>query len=232
MSVAAKHVAHHFDDADQQFDAATLGMWAFLATEVLFFGGIFAAYALYRHWYLDAFVAGSHRLDVRLGIVNTGVLLMSSLMMALAVRAAQTDDRRGTTRFLVLTITLGLIFLSIKGYEYYHKFEQHLVPGSSFSLAAEQESDTHSVPAGEAAAAGVRINPDHVQLFFSCYFALTGLHAIHMIIGIALLTVLVILARRGAFSAEYFTPVEVTGLYWHFVDIVWVFLFPLLYLVR
>ena len=136
MSATTSHLAHHFDDADQQFDAASLGMWVFLATEVLFFGGMFAGYILYRYWYPDAFIAGSRRLDEWLGTINTAVLLTSSLMMALAVNSAQTDDRRGTIRFLTLTIALGTIFLGIKGFEYYHKFTEHLVPGSSFSLSA------------------------------------------------------------------------------------------------
>lgn len=230
MPVAhATHVAHHFDDAEQQFDAASLGMWTFLVTEVLFFGGMFAGYALYRYWYPDAFIAASHRLDMWLGMTNTAVLLTSSLMMALAVHAAQTDDRRGTMRFLSLTIMLGAIFLGIKAYEYHHKFVEHLVPGRSFAWATEHEPAGGEVVAATAASA---VNPDHAELFFSFYFALTGLHAIHMIIGIAILSVLLVLTRQGRFSASYYTPVEISGLYWHFVDIVWVFLFPLLYLVR
>jgi cytochrome c oxidase subunit 3 len=232
MSTVATHVADHFDDADQQFGAATLGMWAFLATEVLFFGGMFAGYALYRYWYPDAFVAASHRLDVWLGTINTAVLLTSSLMMALAVRAAQTDDRRGTVRLLAATILLGSIFLGIKGYEYYHKFTEHLVPGPTFSFGAGHASATAKATANPPQAAAVPVIPQHAQLFFSFYFALTGLHATHMIIGIAILSLLILRARRGDFCAAYFTPVEITGLYWHFVDIVWVFLFPLLYLIR
>jgi cytochrome c oxidase subunit 3 len=232
MSAAATHLAHHFDDADQQFGAATLGMWTFLATEVLFFGGMFAGYALYRYWYPDAFIAASLRLDEWLGSINTAVLLTSSLMMALAVNAAQTDDRRRTIRFLSLTIALGTIFLGIKGYEYYHKFTEHLVPGPSFSFTADHAPEPQQTAANESQIAGIKVNPRHAQLFFSFYFALTGLHATHMIIGIAILGLLILRSRRGDFSAAYFTPVEITGLYWHFVDIVWVFLFPLLYLVR
>jgi cytochrome c oxidase subunit III len=230
-SISHAHVAHHFDDAAQQVEAATLGMWAFLATEVLFFGGMFAGYALYRHWYPEEFIAASHRLDMWLGMFNTGVLLTSSLMMALAVRAAQTNDRRDTVRFLSYTILLGSVFLGIKAYEYRHKFVEHLVPGDSFNWAFEHESGGEAAdePADDSAAG---INPKHAELFFSFYFALTGLHAVHMLIGIAILSVLIVLARRDTFSDQYYTPVEITGLYWHFVDIVWVFLFPLLYLVR
>jgi cytochrome c oxidase subunit 3 len=236
MSVAATHVAHHFDDAEQQFDAARLGMWLFLATEIMFFGGLFAGYSLYRYKYPEAFAAGSHHLDVWLGAINTGVLLASSLTMALAVRGAQTSDRAATSRMLMLTILLGSIFLGIKAYEYYHKFEEHLVPGRHFVVpraGTEHGAADPAPPAGAASPAqSSPENANRVELFFSFYFAMTGLHATHMVIGIAILFVLLAAARRGVFSAEYYTPVEMSGLYWHFVDIVWVFLFPLLYLIR
>jgi cytochrome c oxidase subunit 3 len=249
MTTEAAHVAHHFDDSEQQYAAASLGMWLFLATEILFFGGLFTGYAQYRYWYPAEFVAGSHRLDVRLGAINTAVLLTSSLTMALAVRAAQTNDRRGTVRLLGLTIVLGSVFLGVKAYEYYHKYEEHLIPGRSFSLAAAHDS-AHPLPLGESGSRseqgeGAQRESPHpnplpegegtlgpVEIFFSFYFAMTGLHAVHMVIGIAVLGVLLAAARRGAFSSDYFTPVEMAGLYWHFVDIVWVFLFPLLYLIR
>lgn len=224
MAATAAHLAHHFDDADQQCDAATLGMWLFLATEVLFFGGMFAGYTLYRYWYPEAFEVGSHRLDWLLGSFNTAVLLTSSLTMALAVRAAQTNDSQGTVKFLAWTMILGSVFLGVKAYEYRHKFEEHLVPSRSFSLSAGHGA--------ESVAHDPTVSEGHVQLFFSFYFAMTGLHAVHMVIGIAILAVLLAAARRNTFSADYFTPVENTGLYWHFVDIVWVFLFPLLYLIR
>jgi cytochrome c oxidase subunit 3 len=230
--VPAAHVAHHFDDAEQQYVAAELGMWLFLATEVLFFGGVFAAYAVYRYWYPQAFVAGSHHLDVVLGAVNTAILLASSLTMALAVHAAQTSRRGALVANLALTILLGSGFLGIKSYEYRHKYEERLVPGANFRVPAsrspESNLDNITLPGDERSepAAGP------IQLFFSLYFVMTGLHALHMIIGVAVLMVLMVAAWRGAFSAAYFTPVEMTGLYWHFVDIVWVFLFPLLYLIR
>jgi cytochrome c oxidase subunit 3 len=208
-------------------------MWVFLATEVLFFGGVFCGYAVYRYRYPAAFDLGSHQLDVTLGTINTAVLLTSSLTMALAVHAAQTSDGPATVRNLAWTLLLGTAFLGIKGYEYYHKFEVHLVPGPTF----ESPSRTgHSIQSGSSPRQPrltLELDPQarSVELFFSFYFAMTGLHALHMVIGAAILTVLVVAAARGAFSASYFTPVEMTGLYWHFVDIVWVFLFPLLYLI-
>lgn len=213
-------VASHFDDAQQQFEAAELGMWVFLVTEVMFFGGMFTGYAVYRYRNPEAFIAASHHLDMVLGTVNTAVLLTSSLTMALAVRQSKldtaTDRVRRWKRPLVLllgaTIVLGAVFLGIKFYEYYHKFEEHLVPGPSFHFEG---------PIGNRA-----------EIFFSFYFAMTGVHALHMIIGIALLSILLVTAWRGRFGAEYFTPVEMCGLYWHFVDLIWIFLFPLLYLVE
>jgi len=201
---------HQFDDAEQQHDASTLGMWLFLAQEIMFFGGLFTAYVLYRAWFPDAFAHASHHLDVVMGTINTAVLIGSSLTMALAVHAAQTSKRSALMLFLVLTMVLGSVFLGIKAYEYSHKFHEGLVPGPYFA----------------------DLGPDSAQqeLFFSLYFAMTGLHALHMIIGIGLLVWILRDAVRGHFSAEYYTPVENFGLYWHFVDIVWIFLFPLLYL--
>lgn len=234
MTTEAAHVAHHFDDAEQQYAAANLGMWLFLATEILFFGGLFAGYAQYRYWYPTEFAAGSQRLDETLGAINTAVLLTSSLTMALAVRAAQTNDRRGTMRLLALTIVLGSMFLGVKAYEYYHKYDENLIPGRSFSLETGhgESGDTTAYDSSRNSANAREVDEGPIEIFFSFYFAMTGLHAAHMVIGIGLLGVLLAAARRGAFSSEYFTPIEMTGLYWHFVDIVWVFLFPLLYLIR
>ena len=211
------HLAHHFDDADQQFDAARLGMWIFLATEIMFFGGMFVGYTIYRVNYPQASAVGSSHLQLVAGTVNTAVLLLSSFTMALAVRCSQTNRRTGTVFLLAITLLLGVVFLGIKGFEYTEKFATHHVPGESFSL-----SEPHSSP----------VDPQHVELFFSFYFAMTGFHALHMIIGVALVTIAATQAWKKCFSAEYYTPVEITGLYWHFVDIVWVFLFPLLYLIR
>ena len=210
MSKVEAFRQHHFDDVEQQHQASWLGMWVFLSTEVMFFGGMFAGYFVYRHWYLQAFASASNHLDLWLGAINTAVLICSSFTMALAVYSAEMSRRKPLITFLVLTIILGLAFLGIKFYEYHTKFEEHLVPGSSFRFNASLAR-----PA---------------EIFFSFYFAMTGMHAVHMIIGIGLLTALIVQARRGRFSAFYHTPVELTGLYWHFVDIVWIFLFPLLYL--
>lgn len=208
--MSAERLAHHFDDPAQQHEAASLGMWVFLMTEILFFGGLFASYGVYRTSYPDVFATASRHLDVVLGGINTLVLISSSLTMALAVQAAQTDQRRSSVRFLVLTMILGAIFLGIKGVEYTHKFTEHLVPGSNFQYDGSQAAQA--------------------QLFFSLYFAMTGMHAVHMLIGIGILGVLAVRAWYGRFSAHYATPLELTGLYWHFVDIIWIFLFPLLYL--
>jgi cytochrome c oxidase subunit 3 len=202
---------HHFVSPEQQYEVATLGMWAFLITEIMFFGGLFAGFFVYILSHAAAFAEGSRHLDLALGTINTAVLLGSSLTMALAVRSAQTGRRRGQVLFLLLTIGLGLVFLGIKVLEYGHKFEQHLVPGSTFRLDG---------PHGQSA-----------QLFFSFYFAMTGVHALHMVVGVGLLSWLVVNAWRGRYTAAYFAPVEMSGLYWHFVDVVWIFLFPTLYLV-
>jgi len=204
-------LAHHFDNLDQQAEAASLGMWVFLLTEILFFGGAFLVYTVYRHAYHDAFVVASHELDVTLGTINTAVLIASSLTMALAVHAAQTGSKRLIQIFIVLTILLGCVFLGIKSVEYAHKFHEHHVPGPSFEFDAKYARQA--------------------QIFFSLYFMMTGLHALHMVIGIGVMLVILWQASRNKFSAEYYVPVEVTGLYWHFVDIVWIFLFPLLYLI-
>ena len=203
-------LAHQFDDPVQQHEASSLGMWAFLLTEIMFFGGLFVGYTVYRTAYPAGFIAGSQHLDVILGTINTAVLISSSLTMALSVHAAQTGHRQLLTRFLLLTMLLGLVFLGIKGYEYWHKYHESLVPGIRFTYDGLYASQ--------------------VQLFLVFYFLMTGLHALHMVIGLGLLTVLTVLAWRGVFSAAYSTPVEIIGLYWHFVDIVWIFLYPLLYL--
>ena len=202
---------HHFDTLDQQHEAATLGMWLFLATEVMFFGGLLMAYLLYRVWYPEGWSEGSRELDIVLGGVNTAVLIASSLTMALGVRAAQTGAHRATVGWLLLTIVFGLTFLVIKFFEYRHKFEIHHVPGFDWVVTGPHANE--------------------MFLFVSLYFSLTGLHALHMVIGVCLMSVITWMAYRRRFTPEWYTPVEMSGLYWHFVDIVWIFLFPLLYLV-
>ena len=204
-----------FDTPEQQKDASVLGMWGFLITEIMFFGGMFLAYSLYRSSYPEIFAVASTSLNVYIGAFNTVVLLCSSFTMVLAVRAAQLGQRKALILFLILTLILGGAFLGIKAFEWHEKFVEHHIPGqSSFFL--------EGIP---AAAQG------HAQLFFSLYFAMTGLHALHMVVGAGLLIYLIVMARRGIFTAEYYTPVDMIGLYWHFVDIVWIFLFPLLYLI-
>jgi cytochrome c oxidase subunit 3 len=209
----ARHLRHHFATSEQQMDAATLGMWTFLITEVLFFGGMFAAYAVYRNMYSGAFASTSKYMDVVLGGTNTGVLICSSLTMALAVRAAQLSKRTELMRMIGLTMFFGSIFLVIKAFEYHHKWVEHLVPGFGFRY---EEAPYYE---------------HNAQILFFLYFCMTGMHAVHMIVGLGLLTYLVIQAYRRVYNENYFSPVEMIGLYWHFVDIVWIFLFPLLYLI-
>ena len=203
---------HHFDDMAQQAEASTLGMWVFLVTEIMFFGGLFLAYLVYRAQYPMAFQEASAHLSWKLGAFNTAVLIFSSLTMALGVRSAQTSESRGTqVGWLVATMVLGATFLGVKVIEYSDKFAHNNVPGPNFVWDGQY-------PAG-------------AEIFYSLYFCMTGLHALHMVIGLGIMTVIAIMAWRRQFNTEYFTPVEIAGLYWHFVDIVWIFLFPLLYLI-
>ena len=211
LSDESAFVAEQFDDIEQQRDAAKLGMWIFLASEVLFFGGLFLSYTIYRFTYGHVFMETSRRLDVLLGGTNTAVLLVSSLLMAFAVRAAQLDQRRALVRLLLGTALLGCVFMSIKMVEYHKDYVEHLVPGTHFEWTGA--------------------DPSNAELFFWIYFAMTGLHAIHVTVGIGVLLVLALLASRGKFSGGNYNAIEIGGLYWHFVDVVWVFLFPLLYLV-
>lgn len=205
------HVAHQFDSAEQQRTSAEMGMWLFLITEVLFFGGLFMAYTLYRWSFPHAFAEASMHLNLIWGGVNTFVLLTSSLTMALAVNSAEIGNQKQLKAFLLWTILFGCIFLGVKVVEYSDKFHHHLIPGPHFQFEG-----------GDA---------KHAQIFFFLYFAMTGLHAIHMIIGIGLLSYIYVMAKRGTYSPAYYNPVHVSGLYWHFVDIVWIFLYPLLYLI-
>jgi cytochrome c oxidase subunit 3 len=203
---------HHFDDMAQQAEASTLGMWVFLVTEIMFFGGLFMAYLVYRHASPSGFQEASHELSRVWGTTNTAVLICSSLTMALAVRAAQTSQPAWTqVRWLLATIAFGVAFLGIKAVEYYDKFAHHHVPGPNFHWEG--------------------LYPKPAEQFYSLYFAMTGLHALHMIIGVGIMIVITVLALKKTFDSDYYTPVEVGGLYWHFVDIVWIFLFPLLYLI-
>jgi cytochrome c oxidase subunit 3 len=204
---------HHFDDMAQQAEASTLGMWVFLVTEIMFFGGLFTAYLVYRWSDPLAFQEASAHLNILWGGANTLVLIISSLTMALAVRSAQISaPPRTQILWLVATMILGTAFLGVKVIEYTDKFTHNLVPGPHFDKSIWQ-------------------HPGGAEIFYSLYFCMTGLHALHMIIGLGIMTVITIMAARRQFDADYYTPVEVAGLYWHFVDIVWIFLFPLLYLI-
>jgi cytochrome c oxidase subunit III len=233
---------HHFDTMPQQKEAAVIGMWVFLLTEILFFGGLFVAYMIYRIWYFDAFAEASRSLDLFWGGLNTAVLIGSSLTMAMAVRGAQTNKRTATVNWLILTMILGAVFLGVKVIEYSDKFEHHHVPGPNFVWAAEHDPAPAAsgaeaeAPAAEGGHRQLSLSPEQLQnttqLYFSLYFTMTGLHALHMIIGIGLMSVITWMAWKGKFDEQYYTPVEMSGLYWHFVDIVWIFLFPLLYLVE
>jgi cytochrome c oxidase subunit 3 len=205
---------HHFEDLGQQHEASTLGMWFFVAQEILFFGGLFCCYFIYRGMYPAAWRAGSHHQNWQIGAFNTIVLIGSSLTMALAVWGAQGARRKFTTWMLVLTLILGSVFVGIKGYEYSEHIHEGLFPGSMFTHVQNPPELTRGV-----------------ELFMTFYFTMTGLHALHMVIGAGLLLYFIRRAWRGDFGPEYYGPVEIMGLYWHFVDIVWIFLFPLLYLV-
>ncbi|HEX8130004.1 MAG TPA: cytochrome c oxidase subunit 3 family protein [Pyrinomonadaceae bacterium] len=212
---ASSNLAHHFDNLEQQREAGSLGMWLFLVTEIMFFGGLFTGYIIYRMQHPQAFAIASSTLNWKLGALNTVVLIVSSLTMALAVYFAQMGNRRSQIIFLVVTMLLGAVFLVVKAFEYADKFEHHHFPGLNFQW-------NEAVPAG--------VSTHHIQMFYWIYFAMTGLHALHMIIGIGAMLFLIFYAYRGRYTPEYHAPVELTGLYWHFVDIVWIFLFPLLYL--
>jgi len=214
---------HHFANMEQQRAAGTIGMWVFLVTEIMFFGGMFLAYTLYRNAYPAAFASASNHLDITLGAVNTAVLIFSSFTMAMAVYCTQVGKRQMQILSLILTIILGLTFLGIKTVEYSDKYRDSLIPGKLIP-GRPFNPDLHTFHL--LPGASIR----NVEMFYWIYFAMTGMHALHMIIGVGLLTVLLIGSVRRRYSPEYYNPVEITGLYWHFVDIVWIFLFPLLYL--
>jgi cytochrome c oxidase subunit 3 len=208
----SKFLQGHFREMPQQLAAAKIGMWLFLVTEVLLFGGLFVGYGLMHARHPEAFVAAHHHLNRALGAANTVVLLASSFTMVLAVWAAQTSRRKLCILFLILTLLLGCAFLGVKYSEYSHKFEEGLLPGKFYS----HQGDT--VP-GQF-------------LFFSFYFMMTGLHGIHVVLGMAAISWILARTIRGDFSASYYGPVDITGLYWHLVDLIWIYLFPLMYLIR
>lgn len=277
-----KSLHHHFDTPLQQFDSDKLGMWLFLATEILLFGGLFCAYAVYRSNHPEIFIYASEFLDKKWGAINTIVLILSSFTMAMAVRSAQLSLKRALISFLGLTLFLGFVFLGIKYIEYKEKWVHGLLPGKHYSPTihaevahdespppVEIEVESVAVPAADASgdepvdeeSAVLKVEksliapaaigppglafevdiqgrlkspeeePKNVQQFFSVYFLMTGLHGIHVVAGLIAMIVLMVLSARGRFNREYFTPVELTGLYWHLVDLIWIYLFPLLYLI-
>lgn len=226
--VALPQHRHHFETQEQQREAATFGMWLFLLTEIMFFGGLFFSYLLYRNWYYDAFVVASNQLSVPLGGTNTAVLITSGFFMALAVWASEMKKKGLLVLTLILTMVFGCIFIGIKYDEYHEKWEKHHIPGAHFDIAEfvnPHAYGLHEEPLSPDAA-------QKTQIFFSLYFAMTGLHALHMLIGLGILVWLTVRAHRGDFTAGYVAPIENFALYWHFVDIVWLFLFPLLYLIN
>jgi cytochrome c oxidase subunit 3 len=223
---------HHFETYEQQADTTNFAMWLFLLTEIMFFGGLFMAYLIYRNWYYPAFVAASHQLSIVWGTCNTAVLISSSFTMAMGVWCAETRRRGGLVLCLVLTFLLGLVFLGIKTIEYTEKIEKHHVPGFHYSVQAftnpASDPDTYKEYKDKPMPLDMA---RHTEIYFFLYFAMTGMHALHMIIGIAILGFMIFRARAGAYTTGHVTFVENFGLYWHFVDIIWIFLFPLLYLI-
>ena len=218
MSAEPAHLAHQFAAPEQQHEASTLGMWVFLATEVMIFGALFTGYAAYRAEYAASFAEASRHLNIKIGAINTVVLLSSSLTMALSVWAARMGQRKMLVNCLILTALLGTLFMILKAVEYYDDYVNDLVPRLAFQPEAEQWKSPG-------------VSSKEVELFLMFYYVMTGLHALHLTIGIAVMAVIAYLAWRGAYSPAYYTPVEVAGLYWHFVDIIWIFLLPLLYLI-
>jgi len=214
------HLQHHFVSSEQQFDAAKMGMWLFLITEILLFSGMFVAYTVYRVWHPEVFAHVSDLLDWRLGGLNTVVLLASSLTVALSIHYIQQGDQRKMMLNLLITILCAAIFMVVKYFEYTSKFEHGVFPGGHYEphgMAHGHDYAEYDIP--------------YAPQFFSIYFVMTGIHGFHVFVGMGVFSWLITRALRGHFSAEYYTPIELTGLYWHLVDIIWIFLFPLLYLV-
>jgi len=206
------HVGHHFESASQEFSANKFGFWLFLATEVLLFGGLFVAYVVFRNLYPEMFHEAHRHLDRTMGATNTIVLICSSLTMALAVRSAQTDRPKQLIGFLIVTLLLAATFLVIKYFEYMAKIHHGLLPGYLYN------------PHGEG-------NPVNGNIFFALYFLMTGLHGLHVVAGMTAISWVLVKAMRRQLSSEWYTPVELTGLYWHLVDLIWIYLFPLFYLI-
>jgi cytochrome c oxidase subunit 3 len=209
--IAHDELRHHFSDMEQQREASSMGMWVFLITEIMFFGGMFCSYLVYRYEYYQAWLEGSRHMNFWIGTVNTAVLICSSLTMALAVQASQLGKRKLLVLLLLVTIGFGVVFMVLKGVEYHEHWVLNEFPGSHFHFEGQ--------------------DPRHTEMFFVLYFTMTGFHALHVVIGIGLVGVIAYMAAKGRFSTAYHNPVENVGLYWHFVDLVWIYLYPLLYLI-
>ncbi len=210
------HLQHHFVSSEQQFDSAKLGMWLFLITEILLFSGMFVAYTVYRVWHPETFTAASAFLDWRLGGLNTLVLLFSSYTVALSIHYAQKDRLDRTFWMLVITLACAGVFMIVKAFEYGGKFAEGVFPGEAFDPVG------HYAPLADI---------PYARQFFSIYFVMTGIHGFHVLVGMGIFLWLLFRVRRGDFNSEYYTHIELAGLYWHLVDIIWIFLFPLLYLI-
>jgi cytochrome c oxidase subunit III len=220
---------HHFETEEQQREAGSFGMWLFLLTEIMFFGGLFFSYLLYRNWYYDAFVPASNFLSIRWGGLNTAILITSGFFMALGVWAAEVRRKQLLVWMLIFTTLFGVAFIGIKGIEWHDEWAHHHIPGAGYDISEFVNPKGHGINDEKP------LNVDmaqRTQIFFFLYFGMTGMHALHMIIGIGLLIWLIARAQRGDFTEGYVAPIENFGLYWHFVDIVWLFLFPLLYLIN
>ena len=214
MEHSKKHPAflqHHFSDAVQQRESVKLGMWIFLNTEILLFGGLFLAYTVYRAWYPDMFINAHYFLDVKLGTINTVVLITSSVTVALAIRSMQLNNKKWTIYLLVITLALAGIFLIVKYFEYSHKIHLGQLPGKYYTFTGIEGTNPH--------------------IFFSIYFVMTGLHGLHIVAGMFVISLMIYRTVKNHFSSVYYTPIEMTGLYWHLVDMIWIFLFPLFYLI-
>ena len=217
------HHAHHFDSAEHEYQTAKQGVWLFMCTEILMFGGLFVGYAIFHHLYPEVFKVGSTFTDWRYGTTNTIVLLTSSLTMALGIYYAQTNKKNHSLWMLGITVLCGFAFMFIKYLEYSHKFHMGLAPGAWYHINEEGLEHLHAL--------GIHKIPENLALYFSFYFMMTGLHGIHVMIGMCLIVWTMIRTARGEFNSHYYTPVEGVGLFWHLIDLVWIYLFPLLYLV-
>ncbi len=229
------HLAHHFDTPRQQFQAGKLGMWIFLLTEILLFGGLFCVYAVYRanHPAIFSYIHAERFLNTTLGAVNTCILITSSLTMAWGVRCAQRGQQRGLVVCLALTLMFAFGFLGVKYVEYKHKWEGGLLWASRYEPIehAAEEAEGHK-PNAEHPGDAEQQERENAGVFFSIYFMMTGLHAIHVLGGMGAITWLLVRACNGTFGSRYFAPVDYVGLYWHLVDMIWIYLFPLLYLIH